>query len=226
MGQNGNLIIYLFENTYKEAQMKAKKLLLSLSVLLILAITNGSAIELIHRNLYEMSTLSKRIFVGKCISATEIYQPDSELPACIEYTFEVKLSIKGNVGNTITFRQFGLKNPRKVDKGLIYVGRVPGMPIYEEGKDYVLFLIEDSALGLTSPIGLFQGAFRITTDKGGVIRVVNGINNLGLFKELDMDKLRLRSSLSSGELELFYVNKGPVNYNTFISLLKKFVDEN
>ena len=183
------------------------------------------ATRVLHRNLQELSNLSKRVFVGRCVYVTESFNPGGGLPPYTEYTFEVTESIKGNVGGMITFRQYGLRSPRQISENLAYVGRIPGMPIYQEGQEYVIFLIGDSSLGLTSPVGLFQGAFFVIEENGRKM-VINGNNNVGLFKELSAEKMELglSSNLSQNEKGLMTVKKGPLNYNDFISLVRKMVN--
>lgn len=205
-----------------------KTLLNSLPILLALIFVASSSLstEVAHRNIRQLCDLSQRIFIGKCISATESFAPGSGLPAYTEYTFQVIQSIKGNLGSAITFRQFGLRGPRRISEDLAYAGRIPGMPIYEEGKEYALFLIGDSRLGLTSPVGLFQGAFLVIEDAHGNRMLVNGINNVGLFKELSADQMKLRAGLSPAEKALFSMPKGPISYDAFNSLVKKIVNEN
>lgn len=200
----------------------------SLQILLaiIFVVRSGLATELAHRNIRQLCNLSQRIFVGKCVSATESFAPGSGLPAYTEYTFQVTQLIKGNIGGTITFRQLGLRSPRRISEDLAYVGSIPGMPIYQEGKEYALFLIGDSRLGLTSPVGLFQGSFLVIEDEHGNRMFVNGINNVGLFKESSAETMKTRAGLSQAEKALFSMTKGPISYEVFNSLVKKIVNEN
>ena len=87
------------------------------------------------------------------------------------------------------------------------------------------WLIVMVLLGLTSPVGLFQGAFRVIEENGRNM-VINGNNNVGLFKELSAEEMELglSSSLTQGETGLMNVKKGPLNFNNFISLVKKLVN--
>jgi hypothetical protein len=52
---------------------------------------------------------------------------------------------------------------------------------YGKGQEVILLLGPVSEYGLTSPVGLEQGHFRVTIDKKGQAVAVNGRNNSGLF---------------------------------------------
>lgn len=206
---------------------KLIKLSISSLILILFTLTAADlfATKMIHRNLEGLIKISKRIFVGRCVLATEFYEPGSGTPPHTEYTFEVIESFKGNLGTTLTFRQYGLKGPRQVSENIAYVGKIPGMPLYQEGQEYMVFLIGYIILGLTSPVGLLQGAFRVIEENGRKM-VINGFNNVGLFKDLSAEemKLGLSSELSQTEKGLMAVKKGPLNHNDFISLVRKMVN--
>ena len=86
--------------------------------------------------------------MGVCVSASEKTEPyDGTQFTYTEYTFQVFEVLKGDVGNTIMIKQFGRR------AGL---GSIIGMPSYEPNQKYLLFLNDDSHLGLTTPVGLFQ----------------------------------------------------------------------
>lgn len=188
-----------------------------------LFVTSALSSVVLHRNLQQLAKSARRIFAGKCTSVSEHYQPNGDSPPYTEYTFEILESIKGNLGPTLTIRQYGLTKPKQVSQDLAYVGRVPGMPVYQEGKVYVLFLIGDSKLGLTSPAGLYQGAFLILEDSNGAKKVINGVSNLGLFKNLETATLTLNKALSPTERVLMKNKKGPIDYEDFLSLVRKMV---
>ncbi len=194
------------------------------SAIITMSINDVYATKLLHRNLYELVSLSERIFVGKCVSVRESkYDPEVSGILYTEYTFEVSETIKGNVTGIIVFRQYGLTKPRIVGENVAIVKYIPAMPLYREGQEYVLFLIGDSVLGLTSPVGLFQGAFIITRDYTGRKVVLNGIQNLGLFKDMPVHKLNLQT-FSRSERALFRMEKGAIHLETFISLVKKIAE--
>ena len=58
---------------------------------------------------------------------------------------------------------------------------LPQMPVLEEGRTYLLMTTRPSAIGLSTTVGLGQGAFRIT-QVGKDEQAVNDANNSGLFR--------------------------------------------
>ena len=85
-------------------------------------------------------------------------------------TLSVTKVLKGETFSTITFRQF-LWDARDLP---IFAG-------YKGAGELLLFLNPVSPYGLTSPVGLEQGRFRILHDAKGNRYVLNGRGNLGLF---------------------------------------------
>jgi len=87
-------------------------------------------------------------------------------------TFAVSDVLKGSVPTTYTVKQIGGAVP-----GEKIAFRVPGVPKFNVGQDYVVFMAGVSSQGFSSPIGLAQGRFVVTQDaKGakGAKRVGNG----------------------------------------------------
>jgi hypothetical protein len=82
-------------------------------------------------------------------------------------TFQVEDALKGPVGSTYTLKQIGGRLP--TGESL----RIDGIPSYTVGESYVVFLNGPSSLGLSSPVGLSQGRFRIATTATG-LEVSNG----------------------------------------------------
>ncbi len=127
------------------------------------------------------------------------------------------------MGDTLTVRQFGVRQPRvQGDQALVF--RIPGMPVYQVGQEVVLFLIADSSLGLTSPVGLSQGAFTIEERDGRKV-LQNGNQNGGLFKDLSKEESMRKWGLTDEEADLFSVRKGPMDRTTFIGIIKKMATQ-
>lgn len=59
-----------------------------------------------------------------------------------------------------------------------------GLPRFEPGERVVLFLYPESQIGLTSPIGLGQGKFRVRPDRSGRPVAENHLRNRGLLEGL------------------------------------------
>ena len=174
-----------------------------------LLLTNHSfATKMLHRNAEELASLANRVFVGVCKS---VEQRQNGSLYYTEYTFEVQDGIKGvNTGTVLVFRQFATPPG---------AGRIAGFPSYQSGGKYLLFLRADSELGLTSPIGLTQGAFQIFRSNDGSEKAINGLDNKGLFR--GMDKSSGYSSLSVSERSLMEATSGSVNLNSLVGLVRK-----
>jgi hypothetical protein len=88
-------------------------------------------------------------------------------------TMSVDRQFKGEAAGTITFRQFVI-DPRELPTSLDY----------RPSDELLLFLNPVSPYGLTSPVGLEQGRFRISRDAKGIAYAVNGRGNVGLFDQV------------------------------------------
>ena len=127
-------------------------------------------------NLEQMVGGADRIFVGKVIGVTEdyIHAAGGNLPVTV-YTFEVDEVLRGSIGKTLTIKQVGHhSNPSS------FVGQ--SVPEYKEGSVVMLFLHADSQYGLTSPVGLGQGAFLVKMDGPIKVSVRNSRGNRGLLE--------------------------------------------
>ena len=99
---------------------------------------------------------------------------------------------------------------------------IDGMPSYKTGQEYVLLLTTESGIGLTAPVGLAQGSFRVVRDsQNGQKSVVNGVGNAGLFSQMDSGKMQSSASLTAAEANLLSRKSGAIGYNSFLSLLEK-----
>ncbi len=99
-----------------------------------------------------------RIFRGSCRSAeagTAEYA--GARIAATTYTFEVRDSLKGAGGRTVTFRQVGTPSGGARD-----LGQAAGLPVYAPGLEYVIFLLPESQARLTSPAGASRGALLVS----------------------------------------------------------------
>lgn len=108
-------------------------------------------------SLEQLSTRASLIFYGTVISnQVQKDGPSGQIVTLTE--FEVIDLIKGDTDTRHTIKQLGgyLK-----DADIMF--KVHGVPEFEIGNQYVLFLPEKSSLGFSSPIGLHQGSFSVQT---------------------------------------------------------------
>ena len=193
-----------------------KRIIFYASLMLLVASTAPATVVL-KLNLVRMVTDADRIFTGT-VSAVEdvtLSVPGGTTIPATSITFDVSDVVKGSIGQTLNIRQYGRIHP---DPETGAIARIPGLPIFRMGEEVTLFLRSDSQLGLTSPVGLFQGAFRIVIDPATERKVaVNGIQNAGLFAGVE-DRAATLSQKKVGTLNL---KKGPVDYIWLMSLVKK-----
>jgi hypothetical protein len=106
---------------------------------------------------------------GQVVSAKVEPHPDFPALWTVLVTLRVDESLKGKSGSTYTFRQFIWDVRDRQDAAG-----------YRPGSNLLLLLVSPSTRGLSSPVGLEQGRFRITTDSAGKLYAANGRNNIGL----------------------------------------------
>jgi len=109
----------------------------------------------------DLTSSAARIFRGICerVEVGSVTVAGARLPMTT-YTFRVSEGFKGSIGTTLTFRQIGVPGGGPMD-----LGQRAGLPVYSAGGDYLLFLLPESRVGLTSPAGAAQGAFEILADQ-------------------------------------------------------------
>ena len=159
-------------------------------------------------DLEEMAALSDRVFRGRCLSTRQI-EHSSGLPV-VEYTFQVLQGIKGATeGEEMIFRQLGGTG----SGGFV----MAGLPSYVPGQDVLLFLNADSRIGLTSPVGLSQGVFRVHRDSAGEWLAVNGLDNLNLIHQgaQKLHSMGIGSKLMEG-----LGQRGPVSVGVLVEAVR------
>ena len=130
-------------------------------------------------NLEQLTEAAETIFVGRCLEVRR--EPSAFLDhAVARVTFRVDRVLRGDLAETFTLK---ILDEKTLD-----------MPRFAEGEDVVLFLYGESALGLSSPVGLGQGRFTLTEDKHGRKLAINAYGNKNLFSALSG---RARSKLGT-----------------------------
>lgn len=152
-------------------------------------------------NLEQMTERAARIFTGRCTDTTVMLDPQLGREITVA-TFDVDRVVKGEVGSTITLRMMG--GERGDGSG------AAGLPRFRPGDEVILFLYAESAVGLSSPVGLGQGRFTVFTDKAGYRIAVNDFTNNNLLHGLTpqartrlgpaLDVWKERKDLAAGAL--------------------------
>jgi hypothetical protein len=131
--------------------------------LLLLSAPAAQATTLRSTPLADLARGAGRIFRGHCVSAIaeEKWIAGARI-AVTSYRFSVREHLKGSGAEVIEFRQVGRRDQSRFD-----LGRIAGLPVYQPGREYVLFLLPESRAGLTSPAGAAEGAFAVHGDMVG-----------------------------------------------------------
>lgn len=170
--------------------------------------------QVLHRNLAELTTLAPDIVVGTVVSVADGID-DNRLPFT-EVTVNVSRTVKGSLGGTYRFRQFGMQRPRADASGMTNVMLTPaGWPHYRAGEEVMLFLYQPaSATGLRTTVGLEQGKFTIRDGK-----IANAADNIGLLDRVALPTTRARRS---GNV---LRQRGAADAQAFIDLVETAVRE-
>lgn len=133
-----------------------------------------------------------------------------------EVTLRVQDAIRGAKGNTCTFRQFGLDQPRRLPDGRIYLARPTGWPTWRRGESAIVFLYSKApTTGLQTTVGLGQGKLSVANG-----RAMNAYDNATLFRDVRID----RSHLTDADRKLLGTRAGPVDANALRGLLHRAVE--
>jgi len=196
------------------------KLAFVLSLLALLAagrLTTAASVKKI--NLVDMIQNADAIVAGRVVNVTDGF--DANGVPYTEVTLKVAETIRGRqTGDSFSFRQFGLLEPRTLPSGKKLLATAPdGWSTFRTGEDVTLFLYAPARLtGLRTTVGLKQGKLAVVNGK-----VKRNEHNAALFEGLSFaPKL-----LSTNEKAL--VNKGKskkdVEVDQFLKLVRRAVDE-
>jgi len=168
---------FLTRNHCHKRMWQKTLLLLLLTVLpycgsLCLAYGQQGAITL-PRNLADLTNGADKIVQGRVVSARVEPHPTYRNLKTVLITLEVEDALKGGSIKTLTFRQF-----------IWDIRDVSNACGYRTGDEVLLFLNRPTSLGLTSPVGLEQGHFRIAHDRNGELVATSGSSNAGLLGDL------------------------------------------
>ncbi|TQV86079.1 hypothetical protein FKG94_00525 [Exilibacterium tricleocarpae] len=145
-----------------------------------------------------MTTQSEKIFRGTLIDAakTKVNIGGGEIAAVV-YTFDVTEVFKGQVQTVKDRRVAKVTMLGTLQKQQAGQRVLPGLPLLSTGKQYLLMVAPAGPTGLTTTMGLGQGAFQILS--GGKTEVaVNEFNNIGLFTDTSQPGARIAAPVSAG----------------------------
>ena len=167
-------------------------------------------------NIVDLIDDSELIISGMVTEVTDGFE--NGLPYT-QVKVEVSDALRGQVGAEYTFRQFGLKEPRRMGNGKVYLGVTPaGWAKYEVGEQTMLFLHKAASVtGLRTTAGLGQG--KVVFKSGNA---VSQASNEGLFEGVEVND----NLLNDRDKRLLATKKGAVNAEGFKSFVERAVKEN
>ena len=199
--------------------MHRRKLLSCLLAGLTLALIWApvQAATVLQLNLEQLVERSARIFRGTVLSVEEgtVQAGGGELPT-VTYRLRVDEAFKG------TYQQVKgmqvaeitmLGKPKQSQSGSRRSLPLFDLPKLQVGQDYLLLTTAPSAIGLSTTVGLGQGAFRVTGKPGQEV-AINENHNLGLL-------IGMQQGLTP---ETEPSSTGPVPYGELAALIQGLVD--
>lgn len=155
------------------------------SMLLFTPVAWGTTV--VEMNLAALTDRSDKIFRGTVldVSETSVEAGGGTLPA-VKYTLRVDETYKGSFplikGESVT--EIMMVGSLKQ----YHAGQSPiaGFPRLDIGSDYLLMVAPPGPVGLTTTMGLGQGAFAVYADPATrELMALNGFNNASLFKGMN-----------------------------------------
>ena len=117
----------------------------------------------VPRNLDELTDRAQDIVRGTVVSAHVEKHPELTNLHTVVVTLRVRETLKGAARDTYTFRQYIWDLRDRYDAAG-----------YRKGQELLLLMNAPSRYGLTSPVGIEQGRFRIQRDRSGRAVALNG----------------------------------------------------
>jgi hypothetical protein len=165
-------------------------------------------------NLPQMVQQADRIVVGRAVS--EWTGRDERGFPATRTTFEVSQVLKGGPLRKIEIKQLGVTKVQP--DGL--ATWIDGMPRYQQGSEYLLFLNPDSIFGFTMPVGAFQGAFEVRQAEPGKKVVLNAIGNANLLLGLEAEDLA-RHGLTADKFPFVSRGRGPLHLDELAGMIER-----
>jgi hypothetical protein len=161
---------------------------------------------------------------GRVLELREEPHPQYSNVRTLLVKLEVVNNLRGAPGRTFTFRQhlaggrsgWFTRRGKAVTPKLTLSNTVQ----YRPGREVLLFLYPASKVGLTSPVGGIQGRFRVVRDSKGRSRVINGVENRGLFEGVETTAQKRGIKLSRENVRILRQRSGPVETGSFLNLVR------
>jgi hypothetical protein len=170
----------------------------------------------VPRNLEQIVSGSSDIVRGRVLSARVEKHPELSNLDTLVVTLKLSETIKGDARGTYTFRQY-----------LWDLRDVRDAAGYYKGQEYVLLMNAPSRYGLTSPVGMEQGKFRIVPDGAGRAMAVNGRGNASLMQGVPAHLAKSGTVLPRNAAALVAKHqRGPIPADDLVDLIRQLVQVN
>ncbi len=167
----------------------------------------------VPRNLSQLTDRSAVIVRGHVISARVEKHPELTGLNTVLVTLRVKETLKGQTGDTFTFRQY-----------LWDIRDLHDAAGYRKGQEYLLLMNAPNQKGLASPTGMEQGRFRIFRDREGKEVAANGHSNFALFRNLVAQLAKSGKTLSPRSAKLVQAHRsGPIPTQDLTALIRELL---
>jgi hypothetical protein len=166
----------------------------------------------VQRNLAELTSRADVILRGQVVSAKFERHPDLRHLNTVLVSMRVKEVLKGSSPATYTFRQYVWDVRDRFNTAG-----------YRKGEQLLLMMNRPSQFGLTSPVGLEQGRFRIVRNPSGALMAANGRGNAGLFANVLAQVQRKRIALSPAASKMLQTRSGAVPADDLSELIRALV---
>jgi hypothetical protein len=160
-------------------------------------------------DLAQLVQSAQTIVRGQVLSAK--IEPHPQFPSLqtVVVTLAVTKLFKGDAKSQLVFRQY-----------VWDLGDFRSATGYQKAGELLLFLNPVSPYGLTSPVGLEQGRFRVLHDAKGNRYALNGRGNFGLFSQV-ADKASIRGvTFTKQAKEILAKPAGQVPLDAFEEIIR------
>jgi hypothetical protein len=166
----------------------------------------------VPRNLDQLAERANTILRGTVISAHVEKHPELTNLDTVVVTLRVRETLKGDAQGTFTFRQYIWDIRDRWDAAG-----------YRKGQDLLLVLNAPTRYGLTSPVGIEQGRFRIRPDGKGGLLALNGTGNVHLFDGVAASVAGKGVALTESQAGLVAKHRGgPVELGELMAMFRAF----
>jgi len=168
------------------------------------------------RNLADLVGEAGVIVRGRIVSTRVEPHPQFSALWTVVVTMQVDEAIKGQLDASYSFRQF-IWDPRDRQDAAGY----------QKGQKVLLLLTNPNSNGLSSPVGLEQGRFQLSTDGAGNVYATNGRNNAGLLNGVAARATAKGIRLAPHAAALVSAPpQGPLALDDLLTLIRQFASVN